>query len=52
MYCGQEFFILGASHLRLVDGKISEEWTVFDEVAAYANLIRDFNSADDKSGVK
>jgi hypothetical protein len=52
MYCGQEFFILGASHLRLVDGKISEEWTVFDEVAAYANLIRDFNSANDKSGVK
>jgi hypothetical protein len=52
MYCGQEFFILGATHLRLVDGKISEEWTVFDEVAAYANLIRDFNRANDKSGVK
>jgi hypothetical protein len=42
-YSGQDFFILAATHLRIIDGKISEEWTVFDEVAAYANLIRDFN---------
>lgn len=43
-YHGQAFFILAATHLRLVDGKIAEEWTVFDEVAAYANLIRDYNN--------
>jgi hypothetical protein len=52
MYRGQEFFILGASHLRLVDGKISEEWTVFDEVAAYANLISDFNSVNHNTGAQ
>jgi hypothetical protein len=51
-YCGQDFFILGASHLRLLNGKISDEWTVFDEVAAYANLIRDFNRTTDHSGAK
>jgi len=49
-YRGQEFFILGASHLRVVGGKISEEWTVFDEVAAYANLIRDFNQTNTADG--
>jgi hypothetical protein len=52
MYCGQDFFILGVSHLRLVDGKISEEWTVFDEVAAYANLISDFNSVNHNTGAQ
>jgi hypothetical protein len=51
-YCGQNFFILAASHLRLVSGKIAQEWTVFDEVAAYANLMRDFNSTNDNSGAK
>jgi hypothetical protein len=50
-YSGQCFFVLGATHLRIIDGKISEEWTVFDEVAAYANLIRDFNSIDAEQGV-
>jgi hypothetical protein len=49
LYRGQDFFILGASHLRVVNGKISEEWTVFDEVAAYANLIRDFNQKNTDS---
>lgn len=37
---GQEFFVLGASHLRIRNEKIIEEITVFDEVALYANLIR------------
>ena len=52
LYCGQYFFILDASHLRLVDGKISEEWTVFDEAAAYANLIRDFNRSKHNAGAQ
>jgi hypothetical protein len=47
-YSGQDFFILGASHLRIINGKISEEWTVFDEIAGYANLIRDYNNKAEK----
>lgn len=43
VYSGQIYFLLAATHLRVIDGKIMNEWTVFDEVAAYANLIRDFN---------
>lgn len=43
-YSGQDFFVLGATHLRIIDGKISEEWTVFDEIAGYANLIREYNN--------
>ena len=39
-YSGLPFFILGATHLRVTNGKIQNEWTVFDEVAAIANLIR------------
>ncbi|MFQ3221237.1 MAG: hypothetical protein ACI96W_003620 [Paraglaciecola sp.] len=50
-YSGQCFFVLGATHLRIINGKISEEWTVFDEIAAYANLMRDFNSHDTGKGV-
>lgn len=42
-YNGQDFFILAATHLRVISGKIQQEWTVFDEVAAYANLIRDYD---------
>jgi hypothetical protein len=38
---GQAFFVLGASHLRLKNRKIVQEITVFDEVALYANLIRE-----------
>ncbi|QBY04205.1 nuclear transport factor 2 family protein [Thalassotalea sp. HSM 43] len=38
---GQELFVLGASHLRISNGKIESEITVFDEVAMYANLLRD-----------
>ena len=50
-YSGQCFFVLGATHLRITNGKISEEWTVFDEVAAYANVIRDYNSSNAEQGV-
>ena len=48
-YNGQDFFVLASTHLRIIDGKISEEWTVFDEIAAYANLIRDFNNQQGES---
>jgi hypothetical protein len=51
-YKGQTFFVLGATHLRIINGKISEEWTVFDEVAAYANVIRDFNNSYAEQGVQ
>ncbi|MEW6999153.1 ester cyclase [Colwelliaceae bacterium BS250] len=37
---GKQFFVLGASHLRVNKGKIAKEITVFDEVALYANLFR------------
>lgn len=47
-YSGQDFFILGATHLRIIDGKIAQEWTVFDEVAAYANLIREAKNQSEK----
>ncbi|MEO0613096.1 MAG: ester cyclase [Pseudomonadota bacterium] len=30
---GAPIYILGASHWRLINGRIREEWTVFDEVA-------------------
>ena len=40
---GQPFFVLGASHLRVNRGKISQEWTVFDEVAALGNLFREYH---------
>jgi hypothetical protein len=40
VYSGQPFFILAATHLRISKGKIKQEWTVFDEVSAIANLIR------------
>jgi len=32
--------VLASTHLRVQAGKIIEEWTVFDEVSLYANLIR------------
>lgn len=37
---GLPALLLGASHLRVIEGRIAEEWTVFDEVAFYANLFR------------
>ena len=51
-YAGQSFFVMAATHLRLINGKISEEWTVFDEVAAYANMIRDYNNSYAKQGIE
>jgi hypothetical protein len=37
---GNKFFVLGATHIRVRDRKIIKEVTVFDEVALYANIIR------------
>lgn len=37
---GLPALLLGATHLRVTAGRIAEEWTVFDEVAFYANLFR------------
>ena len=36
----QPHYILGASHFEIEDERIIREWTVFDEVAALANLMR------------
>ncbi|GGD58434.1 nuclear transport factor 2 family protein [Lacimicrobium alkaliphilum] len=37
---GHPYYVLGATHFELSDGQILQEWTVFDEVAAIANLLR------------
>lgn len=39
-FAGQPLFVLSSSHMRIQNGKIKQEWTVFDEVASMANLIR------------
>ncbi len=39
-FSGRPFFVLAGSHMRIKQGKIIKEWTVFDEVASLANLIR------------
>lgn len=49
-YSGQDFFVLGATHLRIINSKISEEWTVFDEIAGYANLMREYTNNAQKGG--
>ena len=36
----QPHYILGATHFEIEDGVIAKEFTVFDEVAALANLMR------------
>jgi hypothetical protein len=38
---GERFFVLGCTHLRVKNQKIVKEVTVFDEIALYANIIRD-----------
>ncbi|TLU66905.1 ester cyclase [Thalassotalea litorea] len=50
LYNGQDYFVLASTHLRIIDNKIQEEWTVFDEVAAYANLMKDFNRLNAAKG--
>ena len=37
---GMPALVLGGSHLRVVDGRISQEWTVFDELGLLSNLFR------------
>lgn len=39
-FAGLPQFILAGSHMRIKNNKIIQEWTVFDEVASIANLIR------------
>ncbi|MFC3122480.1 nuclear transport factor 2 family protein [Agaribacter flavus] len=41
LYEGLDYFVLGASHLRVKNGLIINEWTVFDEVAILVNLMRE-----------
>ena len=43
-FSGQPHYVLGASHFELENGLICRECTVFDEVAATANLIRQLPS--------
>jgi hypothetical protein len=44
---GLPALLLGSSHLRIVDGRIAEEWTVFDEIAFFANLFRSRTERED-----
>jgi predicted ester cyclase len=37
---GAPLLILGESHYRLVDGKVVEEWLVFDELAVLTQVER------------
>lgn len=41
---GLPCLVLASTHLRVQHGKIIEEWTVFDEVSLYANLLRSRNN--------
>lgn len=38
---GNRFFVLGCTHMRVKNQKIIKEITVFDEIALYANIIRE-----------
>lgn len=38
---GNNFFVLGCTHIRVRNQKIIKEVTVFDEIALYANIIRE-----------
>jgi hypothetical protein len=42
-FSGLPALVMGASHLRVVEGRISQEWTVFDELALMSNLFRHAN---------
>ena len=37
---GQPLYLLGVTHWRVVAGKIAAEWTIFDRIAALAQLYR------------
>jgi hypothetical protein len=41
MLKGDKFFVLGCTHMRVKNQKIVKEITVFDEIALYANIIRE-----------
>ena len=35
---GQRLFVLGVSHYHVIDGKIVDEWTVYDELALQTQM--------------
>jgi predicted ester cyclase len=37
---GKPVFMMGMSHLRLVSGKVAEEWMLFDELGVLAQTYR------------
>ena len=37
---GEKLYILGESHYHIVDGRIVEEWTIFDELSLLADIYR------------
>jgi hypothetical protein len=37
---GQPIHVLGITHWRVVDGRVAEEWTVFDELAVLTQMYR------------
>lgn len=37
---GQPIHVLGVTHWRVVDGRVTEEWTVFDELAVLTQMYR------------
>ena len=37
---GKAVFMMGMSHLRLAEGKIVEEWMLFDEIGVLAQTYR------------
>ena len=39
-FSGMPALVMAGSHLRVVAGRISQEWTVFDELALMSNLFR------------
>ena len=35
---GHRLFVMGMSHFHLVDGKVVEEWTIYDELALLVQI--------------
>ncbi|RMA82433.1 ester cyclase [Umboniibacter marinipuniceus] len=41
---GAPIFILGESHFRIIDGEITEEWNIFDELSVWVQVFRAKNA--------
>ncbi|WP_086929990.1 ester cyclase [Agarilytica rhodophyticola] len=39
---GKEILIIGESQYHMVDGKIQQEWTVYDQLAVYSQIFRNY----------